>query len=128
LFISLPSFVLVNSNMFPVTRSLFQLLWLATSGSAVPTVDTSQACKDIQTGLARAVTYPRDKAYVTERANYWSQDLKDLTPACIVLPETAEAVSTVVKTLNKYPSVKFAVKSGGHVRMWTMLAFKTGYS
>jgi FAD/FMN-containing dehydrogenase len=31
-----------------------------------------------------------------------------------VLPQSAEEVSKVVKILNNYPNVSFAVKSGGH--------------
>jgi FAD/FMN-containing dehydrogenase len=36
------------------------------------------------------------------------------TPALIILPETAEDVSTAVKVLAQHTEVQFAVSSGGH--------------
>lgn len=46
---------------------------------------------------------------------YWNnQNSYDYRAACAFFPESAEQVSTAVVQLNKYPSVKFGLKSGGH--------------
>ncbi|EMR62515.1 putative fad dependent protein [Eutypa lata UCREL1] len=52
--------------------------------------------------------------YHLQTAKYWSTALRDVDPACIVLPTSAAQVSSVVQVLNRYPDVEFAVKSGGH--------------
>lgn len=49
-----------------------------------------------------------------KRQQYWSTTLRGIRPACIAQPASAEDVSAIVKILNKYPSVKFATRSGGH--------------
>jgi FAD/FMN-containing dehydrogenase len=46
--------------------------------------------------------------------DYWSVALRTEKPACMILPRDANEVATVVQILNKYPDVRFAVKSGGH--------------
>ncbi|KAE9372168.1 FAD-binding domain-containing protein [Stipitochalara longipes BDJ] len=50
--------------------------------------------------------------YATD--HYWSSVQADATPVCIVFPTSAEDVSAVIRVLLQYPSVPFAVKSGGH--------------
>jgi FAD/FMN-containing dehydrogenase len=50
--------------------------------------------------------------YATE--HYWSNVQAEATPACVVFPTSAEDVSAVIRVLLQYPSVPFAVKSGGH--------------
>jgi FAD/FMN-containing dehydrogenase len=76
--------------------------------------ETAAACKEIGALPASNLSYPLSLSYASERAQYWSQGVSDLTPACIADPTTANAVAAIVKILLEYPSVKFAVKSGGH--------------
>lgn len=46
---------------------------------------------------------------------YWNNvNSYDYRAACAFFPENAQQVSDAVKQLNKYPSVQFALKSGGH--------------
>lgn len=52
--------------------------------------------------------------YINAQSHYWSAANGDLIPACAVFPTTAQDVSGIVTALLNQPSVKFAVKSGGH--------------
>ncbi|KAF1851591.1 FAD binding domain-containing protein [Cucurbitaria berberidis CBS 394.84] len=95
---------------------LVALLLGARSAKAVPTQETTQACADITDALPGKVLTPAllGLEYANETQKYWSTALREVDPACIVRPVCAEDVATVVKSLNKYPTVQFAVKSGGH--------------
>ncbi|VUC24032.1 unnamed protein product [Clonostachys rosea] len=83
-------------------------------GAAAPSSSTNQACEELSTTLADRVSYPLSLSYHSETTAYWSTILRELKPACVVLPESAEEVSKAVTILNKYPDVKFTAKSGGH--------------
>lgn len=75
------------------------------------------ACSAISRGTAETLSYPAsslDYDYVTAKTHYWSAANGDLTPACVVFPTTATEVSDVVKVLQNYTDVGFAMKSGGH--------------
>lgn len=52
--------------------------------------------------------------WLTATVRYWSQAAADQIPECVVLPTSAEEVSTIVTVLQKYDDVEFAMKSGGH--------------
>jgi hypothetical protein len=101
----------MHFSLFCHTVTILRLISLA---HAAPDQATTTTCKEIETALAGSVAYPKQKPYKDEINNFWSQQLIDTIPACIVLAETSQAVSTVVKILNKNPTVKFAIKSGGH--------------
>ncbi|KAJ4336002.1 hypothetical protein N0V87_005723 [Didymella glomerata] len=83
---------------------------------AAPDQATTQACTDIQDALPGKVLTPGFLAleYEHETQQYWSTTLRSVDPACIVQPSSPEDVAAVVKVLNKYPSVRFAIRSGGH--------------
>ena len=53
-------------------------------------------------------------AYDETNSVYWNAQNAEYRAACAFLPENADQVSSAVKLLNKYPSVAFALKSGGH--------------
>ncbi|KAK7224543.1 hypothetical protein V2G26_012546 [Clonostachys chloroleuca] len=82
--------------------------------SAAPSSSTNQACAELSTSLAGRVSFPLSLSYHSETTAYWSTILRELKPACVILPESAEEVSKAVTVLNKYPDVKFTAKSGGH--------------
>ncbi|MBE3047323.1 FAD-binding protein [Candidatus Bathyarchaeota archaeon] len=75
---------------------------------------TEKVCDEISAALADRVWAQSDIEYTSETNSYWSTALRDAKPACLVLPQSADEVSSAVKVLNKYPNVQFAVKSGGH--------------
>jgi FAD/FMN-containing dehydrogenase len=97
-------------------RTLAALVLGVHFSAAAPTQETTQACTDITNALPGKVLTPGLLAaeYVYETQQYWNNALRTVHPACIVQPESAEDVSTVVKILIKYPGVQFATRSGGH--------------
>lgn len=104
-------------NMIPfLSLSLATFLLGAHKSLGAPTQATTQACTEIRNALPGKVLTQTLLAveYNYETQQYWSTTLRDVDPACIVQPSSAEDVSAVVKVLNKYPSVTFATRSGGH--------------
>lgn len=97
-------------------HTLATLVLAGQLAAAAPTQETTQACTDIQNALPGKVLTPGLLAaeYTYETQQYWSMTPRSDDPACIVQPASAEDVSTVIKTLLKYPTVKFATRSGGH--------------
>lgn len=81
---------------------------------AAPSTDSGRACDEISVALPDRVSRRISLAYTAEVNSYWSIAPRDLKPTCLVLPQSAEEVSVIVKILNNYPEVPFAVKSGGH--------------
>lgn len=96
--------------------ALVTLLLGASVVFGIPTKATTQACTEIKNALPGKVLAPKLLAleYTYETQQYWSTTLREVDPACIVQPVSAQDVSAVVKILNKYPSVPFATRSGGH--------------
>ena len=99
-----------------LSLTLSTLFLYVNKSFASPDAATTQACTDIQNALPGKVLTPGLLAleYDHETQQYWSTALRGVDPACIVQPSAAEDVAAVVKVLNKYPSVRFAVRSGGH--------------
>jgi FAD/FMN-containing dehydrogenase len=96
--------------------TLATLLLGAHSALSFPTNATTKACTEIRKALPGKVLTPGllTVEYAYETQQYWSTTLREVDPACIVQPDSAQDVSIVVKILNKYPSVRFATRSGGH--------------
>ncbi|KAF7569056.1 GlcD FAD FMN-containing dehydrogenase [Pyrenophora tritici-repentis] len=92
------------------------LLLGAQFGLAAPSDATKKACAEINNALPGKVLTPGllTVEYTYETQQYWATNLREVDPACIVQPNSAQDVSIVVKILNKYPSVQFATRSGGH--------------
>ncbi|KPM39395.1 hypothetical protein AK830_g7156 [Neonectria ditissima] len=93
---------------------LTALLALVAAAAAAPSRATTKACNELSDSLSDHVSFPLSLSFHRESNAYWSTVLRDEKPACIVFPKSADHVSTAVKILNQYPSVKFTVKSGGH--------------
>lgn len=103
--------------MTPTLSLTLTALLLSVSRSfAAPDQATTQACADIKKALPGNVLTPGflTLEYEHETQQYWSTTLRSIDPACIVQPTSAEDVAVVVKVLNKYPTVRFATRSGGH--------------
>ncbi|KAF2127968.1 FAD binding domain-containing protein [Dothidotthia symphoricarpi CBS 119687] len=99
-----------------ISRLLLSALLGVQLVAAAPDQATTVACKEINLVLPGKVLTPTLLAleYESETSKYWSTTLREIDPACIVQPTSAEDVSAVVKILLKYPTVKFATRSGGH--------------
>lgn len=100
--------------MVQLSALLTGLLTAAATVSACPSKDTEKACDEIAAEVPDRVSTRFEIPYTSEVLSYWSHVPRDHKPACLVLPQSAEEVAAVVKVLNKYPDVRFAVKSGGH--------------
>ena len=87
---------------------------LITGSVAAPSAAAKRACEKIELAVPDSVSYRLSLSYTSEVTSYWSQVPRDLKPACLVLPKSAEDVAAAVRVLNDYPDVEFAVKSGGH--------------
>ncbi|KPM42450.1 hypothetical protein AK830_g4102 [Neonectria ditissima] len=92
----------------------FSVSLLAQLALAAPGASTLKACKELSKALPGRVSLPLTINYYQEASEYWSTVLRDIKPACVVLPVSALEVATAVKVLNKYPDVDFTAKSGGH--------------
>ncbi|TLD24272.1 hypothetical protein PspLS_06994 [Pyricularia sp. CBS 133598] len=64
-------------------------------------------------GLQDPILRPNSTAYQDRINTLWSASAR-LTPACIVTPKDAKEVALVLKTLQKTPKAKFAIRSRGH--------------
>lgn len=91
---------------------------LGDSSSHLPSSTALAACAAISASTQVLIeTWPINQytsQYQTAQGHYWSNANADNTPACVVLPQSAQDVSEIVKVLLGYSSVGFAVKSGGH--------------
>ncbi|KAF2627688.1 hypothetical protein BU25DRAFT_58492 [Macroventuria anomochaeta] len=100
------------------TLSLTLAVFLLGAGKSFTAPDqaTTQVCTDINNALPGKVLTPGFLAleYEHETQQYWSTTLRSVDSACTVQPTSAEDVAAVVKVLSKYPSVRFATRSGGH--------------
>ena len=98
--------------------TLLGLLGLGNLLSTPPLKPSMAACSAIAARCPSfTLTYPSGTAnanYLYAINHYWSDAQSDTTPACVVFPTSAEDVSEVIRILLQYPSVPFAVKSGGH--------------
>lgn len=94
--------------------------------NAVPTADTLAVCDYLFQTYPKYMAYDplgpralRTAANATQWTNtnrvYWNnQNSYAFRSACTFYPENAQQVSDAIKRLNRYPSVKFALKGGGH--------------
>ena len=92
------------------------LLLRAQIALSIPSDATTKACAEINNALPGKVLTPGllTVEYTYETQQYWATNLREADPACIVQPNSAQDISIVIKILNKYPSVQFATRSGGH--------------
>jgi FAD/FMN-containing dehydrogenase len=101
---------------YSASLTLATLLLGAQFTFGIPTNVTTKACTEIKNALPGKVLTPGllTVEYAYETQQYWSTTLREVDPACIVQPDSAQDISLVIKILNKYPSVRFATRSGGH--------------
>lgn len=72
----------------------------------------SQAVSLMNAGLGPRLLLPTDPAYVVREDSYWASNTR-LQPACILVPQSADEVSSALKSLVAAHQ-RFAVRSGGH--------------
>lgn len=64
--------------------------------------------------LGLKVSFPNSSTYLATEGAYWSLQEAELSPTCIVVPSTAEDVSTTVSTIAGNEGCPFAIKGAGH--------------
>lgn len=96
--------------------ALGTLLLGAQVALGAPSEETTKACNEINQSLPGKVLTKGllSMEYTHETQQYWATNLRSVDPACIVQPSSAQDVAIVIKILNKYPTVNFATRSGGH--------------
>ncbi|KAF4979662.1 hypothetical protein FZEAL_4153 [Fusarium zealandicum] len=84
----------------------------ATVASANPSGSYRCCAALANAGLAEKVVTQKQELFDERMESYWSVSAA-LRPNCIVLPETAEDVSKIMKVITKN-SCKFGIRGGGH--------------
>ncbi|KAK7908847.1 Bifunctional solanapyrone synthase [Apiospora marii] len=97
------------------------LAGLAAVGAASETTtapsDGLLSCKALVTAdLGNNVLFPSTPGdgYQASLSSYYSLDVREIKPACVYRPQTANDVSRAIKVLSKLPSARVAVRGGGH--------------
>lgn len=67
-------------------------------------------------GLGDGILFPSTpgNGYRDSVESYYGLDSREINPACVFQPRTAQHVSRAIKALSKLPSVCIAVRGGGH--------------
>lgn len=80
----------------------------------VPLQNITSCCGQLAQLLGPKVFFPNSSTYLATEAAYWSLQEAELSPTCIVVPSTAEDVSTTVSTIAGNEGCPFAIKGAGH--------------
>ncbi|KAI1070408.1 hypothetical protein LB507_010233 [Fusarium sp. FIESC RH6] len=89
------------------------LAWTAMLLSSATAMEKENCCALLEGAGLRHVYAPNSQGYKTRTESYFSVS-SQLQPYCIVQPESAEDVSTIIKTLVPDTKCNLAVRSGGH--------------
>lgn len=113
------------STMLAIHRACVGLLLIIATSAAAPSKDTTAVCNALYAAYPHQLVYDplgslgsktlsNATLYRTTRTDYWNGHNGDNRAACAFYPGDAKAVAFAVTKLNQYPSVGFALKSGGH--------------
>ncbi|KAJ5731880.1 hypothetical protein N7493_003361 [Penicillium malachiteum] len=72
------------------------------------------ACKALVEKFQKEVIFPGEANYTEQTVDSYWDVRADLTPACVFVPETADAVAGAMKIINSCDA-QFAVRGGGHM-------------
>ena len=81
------------------------------AGLGLPCADTRTQCTKLVNTLGCEVYYESLPTRLFD--DYYSQQQREVVPACVVLPTSSQDVSQAVKIISEHECI-FAVKSGGH--------------
>lgn len=100
-----------------------EVLWLLTicstlvSAFVTPRTGLSSgasACTQLIQSLGIVkIQSPLSISYLASQADYWNAVQSSYDPSCVVYPQSAQDVSTALKTI-KVAGSRFAIKAGGH--------------
>ncbi|KAL4861792.1 hypothetical protein BDV12DRAFT_59347 [Aspergillus spectabilis] len=95
---------------------------LASATSSTATIDPSAAkhvacaCLRLSHSFPKRIIYPGSENYTTQATDaYWDKRAA-LSPACIVVPNTADEVATAVDVISSC-NAQFAIRGGGHMNV-----------
>lgn len=71
-------------------------------------------CQALSNALPGKLSMPNSDPYTSSLRSYFSLQEGELAPSCVLQPANAQEVAAAVKVLATTPSLKFAVRGGGH--------------
>ena len=94
---------------------LLAVAFLAPSALSFGTFSSPRMdCNAIANALPGRVYTPGSTQYETSDRSYFAAFENELSPACIVQPQSSADVSTVIKTIASHAPGYLAIRSGGH--------------
>lgn len=90
---------------------------ISTSTGTIKVTKAEQcACKKLAQSFKKDVIFPGQTNYTVQTVDSYWDVRADLSPACVFVPETANAVSSALKIFNQC-NAQFAVRGGGHMNV-----------
>ncbi|KAH7389519.1 hypothetical protein DE146DRAFT_767847 [Phaeosphaeria sp. MPI-PUGE-AT-0046c] len=99
--------------MYFLIQSFLLLLSLPASRGAVQPSEATQACQLLRSILPSQIFFPGSLNYNSSISSYAFVGTR-LLPTCLAAPRSTNDVVAIVKVLSNFPTVAFAVRSGGH--------------
>ncbi|EEQ32090.1 hypothetical protein McanMca71_001675 [Microsporum canis] len=78
--------------------------------------ECSKACETLARRFSGQISLPNSTVYDEEKAQFWSAQQSETSPACFFRPASSQDVATAVWT-SRRTGCPFAAKSGGHAAM-----------
>lgn len=105
--LSLFTALLASAALLPHTLGLV--------ANRAPNAPGPTACKALTTSLGsnKVVSSPLSLQFIASTHGYWNTEQSNYIPSCVVLPTSAQDVSTAIKAIRAAKS-RFGVKAGGH--------------
>jgi hypothetical protein len=102
----------------PLGKALYLLIGISLAAAATNTTSTSaQDCASLAALLPNQIFSPGDPTYTSEEESYYSALEAEITPTCIVQPNNAADVATIINYIRTPPhagDTLVAIRSGGH--------------
>lgn len=92
------------------------------AGTLTVTDSAKCACAQLLDSFPDNVILPGRTNYTQQTVDSYWDVRSDLSPACVFMPETADAVSSALKILSSC-NAQFAVRGGGHMNVSHCLGY-----
>ncbi|KAK8139463.1 FAD binding domain-containing protein [Apiospora sp. TS-2023a] len=102
---------------FTLLHVAVAVLAVSAPGAAATGPDGLLGCQALAVaGLGDGILFPSipGNGYHNSVESYYGLGSRDIKPTCVFQPRTAQHVSRAIKVLSKLPSVRIAVRGGGH--------------
>src|SRR5690242_20098733 len=101
------------SAVAAMIQAILLILLLCVFGTNAHTVDTSKACVTLYLSLPKQVFFAKSPGFEESISSYAYIGTR-LRPTCLAIPTTTNDVAIITRIMGRFPSVKFAVRGGGH--------------